>query len=336
MSAVRIEQLLSHTSGISSNTDTPAYGLLTKKHENREEMVRYYANQPMEFPAGSKWKYNNANYYMLGFIIEKITGKSYESYLDENIFKPAGMLHSYVANNVKLIPKRASGYINGRLGIINANLNDVKGWYASGGIMSTAEDMYRWNRACRSGILVKKETLEKAFVRQKLSDGALNSYGFGWHIQNLHGSTTHRHGGAVPGFIAETLYLPDEDVFVVMLLNSESKVPSTALTRMIAGLVINKPYRFAEIKLSEAKQGSYQGSYRNGAGELINITEADGKVYFQRPGGNKYTIKPSTVNEFFFDKDYLWVEFKQDANGKINGLIFSQVGIGDMIWKKLD
>jgi hypothetical protein len=88
--------------------------------------------------------------------------------------------------------------------------------------------------------------------------------------------------------------------------------------------------------LVKKKQSSYQGSYRNGAGELINITEADGKVYFQRPGGNKYTIKPSMPNGFFFDKDYLWVEFKEDASGKINGLIFSQVGIGEMIWKKLD
>lgn len=136
------------------------------------------------------------------------------------------------------------------------------------------------------------------------------------------------------GFTSETLFLPNEDVYVVMLLNTESRIPLVALSRIVASMVINKPYSFTEVALEAKDLKKYIGVYRNKFDELINITEQHDTLFFQRPGGTRYQIKHSLDNQFFFDKDYLWVEFHIDSLQRINELTFSQVGIGLTIWKK--
>ena len=208
--------------------------------------------------------------------------------------------------------------------------------YSSGAIQSTVTDMFRWNRALLDAKLLKKETLAKAFSPQKLSEGSLTSYGFGWYLQELRKSPTIRHGGLVKGFTAETLYLPQEDVYVVMLSNAESRLPWVGYARILASIAIDKPYRFEPGTVGIPDIGPYLGLYKNKANEMVNITREANKLYFQRPGGIRYLIQPSSKNNFFFERNFLWVEFQEDAGGKITALDFSQVGIGTTIWQKTD
>lgn len=334
VSQINIRQLLSHTSGLNGNGYTDS--LKIPAGNTRQAEAERYAARNMAFASGSRWEYNNGNYEVLGYIIEKISGKTYEEYLREYIFQPAGMNNSYVANDEILIKKRPAGYSNGRRGILNMNLHDTQDFYASGGVLSSAADMYKWNEALKSGILLKKETLQLAFTPQKLTDGRIAPYGFGWQIENIHGSKAYRHGGAIPGFISETLYLPSEEVFVVILLNSESAMLSQALARMMAAELIGKPFRFLESSMNERYRGTYMGLYENDRGERINITEQNGKVYFQRPGGRKYEIRHSVTDQFYFEKDFLWVEFQRNQKKKISGLVFSRVGLIATSWKKTD
>jgi CubicO group peptidase (beta-lactamase class C family) len=219
VSQITIRQLLSHTSGL--NGEGYRDSLNIPKGNTRQADAERYAARNTVFVAGSKWAYNNANFQTLGYIIEKITGKTYQEYLAENIFTPAGMRASLVATGDEPVIKgRATGYGMFRRGMVNMVLHDIQEFYASGGILTTAMDMYRWNQALKSGVLVQKKNLELAFTPQKLTNGQTAPYGFGWHIDNLHGSAVYRHGGAVPGFISETFYLPQEDVYVVILINS--------------------------------------------------------------------------------------------------------------------
>lgn len=336
VSAITIEQLLTHTSGLASNPANTEGRIIVKNKTKLQELVDNYINQPPDFEAGTQWKYNNTNYSLLGHIIEKISGKPYGDYLAAYIFNPAGMHRSYMGEDAKLIKHRATGYTKTKTGVItNDRISNSATWYASGGIMSTAEDMFKWCQALRSGKLLKPETLAKAFVPYKLTNGQYTKYGYGWHLWDIHGSPSLRHGGSVRGFISESVWHPREDVYVIILLNVQSRMPVGVITRIIASMAIDKPYSFKEIATDPTLLKTYQGVYKNTWGQLIVITEMNGKLYFQRPSGTRYHIKAATKNEFFFDKDYLRVEFHSDSLDRVQRLSFGRVDLDTSDWQKV-
>lgn len=335
VSKITIRQLLSHTSGLNGEGYTDS--LNVPKGTTRQAEIERYAAHNIDFAAGSKWGYNNANFQTLGFIIEKLSGKTYAEYMDEHIFKPAGMTKTLViTSDEPLIKGRTAGYDILRRGIINTNLWNKQGFYASGGILSTAMDMYKWNQALKSGKLLQKKTLQLAFQPQILSTGQTVPYGFGFYIDNLKGNTVYRHGGALPGFISETFYLPSADIYVVILINAESAVMPQVLARLISAELAGKPYTFQQSTLPRRYIGNYSGVYESDRNEKVNITEADGKVYWQRLGGRKYEIRQSLPDQFYFDQDFLWVEFQRDKRNKVISLVFSRSGYMPGTWKKAD
>jgi CubicO group peptidase (beta-lactamase class C family) len=329
--AITIDQLLTHTSGLAEKAAPGS------RNQTPVETIAGYINQPLQFTTGTKWQYNNTGYNILGYIIEKVTGTPYGDYLTEHIFKPARMQHSCLGDNTKLVLNRPAGYMIGRHGIVNDKIGNINELYAAGGILSTAEDMFAWYRALYAGKLIKKETMAKAFAPGHLSDGTTVPYGYGWHLEKIQDSPTYRHGGSVPGFIAEAVYLPQEDVYVVILTNAQSPRHTEAIGRVIAAMTIGKPYPFAETTIDAKLLPRLQGVYENNFSETLVITANENKLYFQRPGGRRYTIKPASEYQFFFDEGYVIVEFHTDASHTISGLTFSRVGIGPEIeWKKTD
>lgn len=335
VSSITIQQLLSHTSGLGSNNETPAYKLIDRKGLTATQLVKYYIDQPMDFPAGTKWVYNNANFYILGYLIEKLTGSSYADYITEYIFKPAGMLNTCMGKEQSIIKNRPSGYLNFRLGIQNIRITTIEALYSSGGIQSSAEDMLKWNRALNAGKLLNPQTAQYLYKPQTLANGKLTAYGMGFHLQELHGSPALRHGGLVEGFTSETLYLPDEDVYVVFLLNEETfKIPIVPLVRILAGIAIDKPYNYNEVQISKSNLLKFTGVYESKAGELINIAEQSGRLTFQRPYGAVYDLHYAGNGEFFLDKDLLRTEFSSDSTGNIKSMRFSQADVGLTEWSK--
>ncbi|MBO9611824.1 MAG: beta-lactamase family protein [Dyadobacter sp.] len=334
-SGITIRQLLSHTSGLNGNGYRDSLNIPEGKTVQAE--TERYAARNVAFAPGSKWAYNNANFQVLGHIIEKLSGKTYAEYIRENIFVPAGMNASLVATSDEPIVKgRASGYGILRKGIVNYPLHDISEFFASGGILTTASDMLRWNRALVSGKLLPKNLLELAFTPIRLNNGLIAPYGFGWYVDDLRGSTVLRHGGAVPGFISETFYLPEKDIYIVILINSESAVIPQVLARIAASELLGKPYRFDGGMTMDGKNvGKYAGVYESDRAERVNITEENGKVYWQRIGGKKYEVMPFVIDEFYFEKDFLWLEFKRDEKKKITSLVFSRAGYTPSNWKRL-
>ncbi len=325
VNSITVQQLLSQTSGIDEKNEKHIKALISG--DKSENLVQ------IDIAPGTKWEYNNTNYSILGYIIEKITGGTYADYVLENIFKPAGMGNSYIDNQVSIIKNRASGYRNFKNRFLNSNPSGKIG--AAGGIQSTVSDLLKWNAALKSGILLKRETLQQAIQPQKLLDGTLTGYGFGWYLEELHGSSTWRHGGMVPGYTAETLYLPEEDVYVVILTNTEfSLIPITALSRILAGLAIGKPYIFEDMPIDKGHLKKYIGLYENDLGEQLNIAERNGGLTFQRPNGAQYKLGYAGDNEFFLGVNFMRINFMPHANGKISSLKFSKVDIGATEWFK--
>ena len=333
---VSIRRLLSHTSGLNGNGYRDSLNIPKGKGPQAE--AERYAAKKMAFVPGSKWAYNNANFQILGHIIEKLSGKTYAAYIKENIFVPAGMKASLVAvSDEPLVSGRASGYGILRRGIVNYPLHDTGEFYASGGILTTASDMLRWNRALVSGKLLQKKTWELSFQPITLLSGLTAPYGFGLYVDELRGSVVLRHGGAVPGFISETFYFPKEDIYIVILINSESAVIPQVLARIAASEFTNKPYRFeGGVALEKKKVGNYAGVYESDRMEKVNITEENGKVFWQRLGGKKYEVRGAYADEFYFEKDFLWLTFKRGLNSEVSELVFSRAGYTPSYWKRTD
>jgi CubicO group peptidase (beta-lactamase class C family) len=238
---ITIEHLLTHTSGIQDFTSIKDNEKRSAIDYTPKEMIDYFKGQPLRFAPGTKWEYSNSGYFLLGYIIERVSGITYGQYLEENFFKPLGMHHSFYANDSSIINNRATGYTRGAKDFENARYISMTQPYAAGSIQSTVEDLFKWNQAIESHTLLKKETLDKALSRYKLNDGTATNYGYGWRLGYIQESPSVWHGGLINGFMSMAIYLPKEDVFVAVFSNCDCKSPAD-VTAKLAALAIGKPY----------------------------------------------------------------------------------------------
>lgn len=331
---ITLEHLLTHTSGIKNYTDMEEFGKVMRNDMTPDEMIAFFKNQPMDFAPGTAWNYSNSGYFLLGYVIEKVSGKTYPEYVEEVIFKPLGMNTSYYGNDTRLIKNRAAGYQGGENGPQNAFVLSMTLPYAAGSLQSTVGDLFIWHQALHAGKLVKKETLQKAFTEYKLSDGKGSHYGYGWFLGDLQGSATIEHSGGINGFLTDAIYLPAQDVFVAIFSNSEAKDPGTAASKL-AAWAIGKPYSYKEISLSEKQQQEYTGVYENETNgqRIINIEK--GVLYSRRTGGGPLVIKAYEKDKFFFDESLATLEFQREGK-QITQVTSSQRNTPTIVWKKTD
>lgn len=322
---ITIEHLLTHTSGTTSYTNVPEFQKYVKEDLKPAEVIDKFRNLPMEFAPGTKWNYNNSGFFLLGYIIEKASGKTYQEYIEENLFKPAGMTNSLYGSDKKIVKNRAYGYQPDGDNTVNADYLSMLLPYSAGSVMSTVEDLYKWNRALLAGKLLKKETLEKAWNEYKLSDGKRTYYGYGWFLRQLQGSPTIEHGGAINGYLCNSLYLPKEDVFVAVFSNSNRQSPENVSMKM-AAVAIGKPLNYTEIQVPENILDKYNGVYEDENGNQRMITKDGAKLWSQRSGGSKYQIKSFAPDKFFFDDSFSTLTFNRDAAGNVTEAVLDDRG----------
>lgn len=319
---ITIEHLLTHTSGIQSYTNMKEFGEISRLDKTPDAFIPFFKNQPMEFAPGTKWNYNNSGYYLLGYIIEKISGKTYPEYIEENIFKTLGMTNSYYGSDSKIIKNRAAAYGKDANGFVNADPLSMTLPYAAGSLQSTVEDLFKWNQALQAYKLVKKETLDKAFTPYVLADGKKTDYGYGWSIGKIQGSTSIQHGGGIPGFLTMGIYLPKEDVFVALFSNCDCNSPDESAVKL-AALAIGKPFDYKEIKADTVSMKQAIGVYESeGSEEQRIITYVEGKLYSQRNKNIKFEIKPYEKDKYFFESMMNTIEFERNKSGEVVKLIF--------------
>ncbi|MGB3077667.1 MAG: serine hydrolase domain-containing protein, partial [Saprospiraceae bacterium] len=329
---ITIEHLLTHTSGIQtySGMKDPEKKLSSDCTPN--EVIDFFKNLPMRFAPGTKWEYSNSGYFLLGYIIEIITGKPYAEYLEENFFKPLRMTHSLFADDTKIIKNRVGAYSVGENGFVNSRSLNPTIIYSAGAIQSTVEDFYKWQQAVHSYKLVKKETLDKAFTRYKLTDGKETDYGYGWKLGYVYESPSIWHGGGIEGFGAAEIYLPKEDVFVVMFTNCDCNYPKD-IAFWMAALASGKPYEYKEIPVANAILQGYEGVYENEKGLQRIITVSENKLFSQLGRGPKSNLKAYQKDMFFSDDAKLTLEFLKNKKGNIEKLI-SKKPTGNEVWNK--
>ncbi|MDL1892807.1 serine hydrolase [Sphingobacteriales bacterium CHB3] len=330
---ITIEHLLTHTSGIldfAKIRETPnrMAGALTP-----EQMIDIFKERPLRFPPGTQWEYSNSGYFLLGYIIERITGKTYGKFLEEQIFKPAGMSRSFFGGETQLVTNRADGYTGGQQGFINAPHISMTHPYAAGAILSTVEDLFKWNQALHSYKLIRKETLEKALTRYTLADGKKTRYGYGWRFGSIQDSPSFWHAGGINGFTSMAMFLPEEDVFVVLLSNCDANSPEE-VTAKLAALAIGKPYEYKPIPAERGTLVQYTGVYENENGRQRVITISNDTLYSQLGMSPRSSIRAYEKDKFFFeDNALLSLEFTRNGNGEIERLILKSRD-GNEEWNK--
>lgn len=234
---ITIHHLLTHTSGIKDFTKMKALSTIAQKEMKPEMMVDFFKNEPVDFAPGEKFEYNNSGYVVLGYIIELVSGQTYEDFIKKNIFEKAGMSHSYYATDRLLIPKRAYGYHQKEYGFVNKTMISFSVPFSSGSLMSTVDDMLKWQQALNQNTLLNVAETQKAFQKYRLNNGEEFTYGYGWHLKDINGTPDREHGGSVFGFKSMGVYIPSEDIYVIGFSNCDCHSP-TEITRNIAKIVL--------------------------------------------------------------------------------------------------
>lgn len=329
---ITIEHLLTHTSGIKSYTNVDSFWKSMRTDMVPRSIIALTEKDTLEFKPGTKWNYNNTGYVMLGYIIEKVSGKSYEEYVQQNIFTPLGMNNSYYGSESRVIKNRAKGYKNNGKDFLNSDYISMTLPYAAGSLLSTVEDLWKWNKALYSYKLIKKEWVDKAITPYTLSDGKPTTYGYGLGIAKVQGSKSIEHGGGIPGFLTMGMYLPAEEIFVAVFSNCDCKSPDAVATK-IAAIALGKPYNYKALSLTETDAKQYEGVYASENGEERVIRWDKDKLTSQRGGGNKFTIRMNEKDKFFFDESFSFIEFKRNSSGTVDALKFTNRE-DESMWKK--
>jgi len=217
---VTIRQLLTHTSGIPSYTDQDEWFKLIPQELTNDEMLALVKDKPFDFKPGQQHKYNNTGYYLLGMIIEKISGKTYAEHMEAEFFKPLGLERTCYGFNTPIIKNRAKGYGATNGTIENAPHLGMSQPFAAGSLLSTGEDVVKWSMALASGKIVKPESFTMMTTPTILTNGENTHYGFGLENQEWEGRVCIRHGGGIHGFNSSYMYLPGDDVHVTVICNS--------------------------------------------------------------------------------------------------------------------
>ena len=221
-SGVTVRHLLNHTSGIKSYTGLKDFFVTARKDYDKAELIKLVADLPMEFAPGDRFAYNNTGYYLLGMILEKVSGKDYDAFLRARIFEPLGMASTRLNNLTEIIPNRAQGYAwrNGTLK--HGEYVSPTQPFSAGALITTVTDLAKWDAALYGDKLLKRSALEAMWAPTKLNDGKMQDYGFGWEVSPYRTKKRLSHGGGIQGFSTFVERFVDDKVTVIVLANSEN------------------------------------------------------------------------------------------------------------------
>jgi len=319
---ITIHHLLTHTSGI------PNFTVATDEKARvlpftLEMIIKKFKDQPLEFFPGSKFEYSNAGYYLLGYIIEKVTGKDYETVIKQNIFEPLGMTNSGYDHYQLILKNRASGYNLEKGELINAKYIYMDNVRASGGLYSTVEDMYLWDRALNTENLVKKSSLEKMFTP------FTKNYGYGWGIVTLFNRKMVGHNGDMDGFQTNITRFTDDDVCIIVLSNF-GHTPIGKIGMELAAIVFGEKYQIPQKQIAKKIDtkiyDDYVGQYDVNPNFSLIISREDDRLFCQPTGQNKLELLSESGIKFHVKGVEAQITFVRDEKGQVMKLILHQSG----------
>jgi CubicO group peptidase (beta-lactamase class C family) len=237
---ITIHHLLTHTSGIENFQDFPDNLQYERLPTTAENTIARFKNKELMFKSGTEFGYSSSGYVLLGYIIEQVTGKSYEQIIKEFIFEPLQMKNSGYDHPRTILEHRASGYTKEAQTALNAVHFEMDTPHAAGALYSTVEDLLLWDQALYTTQLVSKESIDTIFI-EHVHFGENSGYGYGWAMRKLYNRKLFAHNGSISGFQAQLFRFPNEKIFIVSLSNYE---PANLFTinENITAILFNEKY----------------------------------------------------------------------------------------------
>ncbi len=304
---ITVRQLLNHNSGIPNYTAQPNFMRdAAGRNLTHEQLLEWVIGVDFDFEPGEGWNYSNTNYYLLGMIIEMVDGRSYAVFMDQEFFEPLGLTHTSYGDLARVIPKRAEGYRynmqNGQF--FNDTLSSMNAPGAAGALVSSAGDLAKWHLALTSGRAVQPESFRQ-MVESTIDTGQpSSSYGFGLMIREGANGSIIGHGGGIQGFNSSASYLPEQQLYVAVISNSQA-LPSTAIEQQIVGALTSAEYeaiqRVTAHPDSEAAVRRTVAEMASDEPDFSFMTEALARVAIaQQPNTSRYFAFLGELQEVTF------------------------------------
>ena len=239
-----LEMLLSHTSGLPDYAVVPGLGLIEKW-----EKADWFAKMPtlpFDFEPGSQFAYSNSNFWLLGFVAEEAGGKPIMDLVKERILDKLELKHSYVADEMTIIPNRAKGYL--RMGSTLMNGPGIAPGYGDGSLINSCEDLAAFERGIREGKLLKPESVALMQTAHRLPSGRKGAYGYGWFVREVNKIKLVSHGGNTAGYFASMFRVPAKNLTIVLEGNVHD-IGGDGISQKIAELYVPE---LRYVKLPEA------------------------------------------------------------------------------------
>lgn len=324
---ITIKQLLTMTSGIPGPSGLEL-GPLRGLPVPWDQWLDATKKKPLDFAPGSEFRYGNPGYTLLGFIIERVSGKTYGEFLDENIFKPLGMTQSGYENPLRIIRNRATGYrqLPGDP-ITNIPYAEMVGFFSAGGIYSTTEDLLLWDQALYTEKLLSKKSIDEMYVPDKeMLPG--KAYASGVWVSKKHGRTEIAHGGNMAGFITYIARYPSDRVTVIVLSNN-GRGSSGKISGVLSSIVFGSPFEMAyerkAVAVDSAVLDKYVGEYKfQQPSTTIVITNENGKLFQKRNTEAKFEMFAESDTKFFLKNEDIQLTFVKNTLGAVTGLVVHQ------------
>jgi len=318
---ITIYHLLTHTSGI--REDAAEYEPGTP-----DKLV--FSDKPLNFQPGEKWEYTNKGYIVLGYLLERISGQTYEEFVHENIFKPLGMNDSGILSNVTVIPRRATGYWPGNNGIENADRPDPRMHFSAGSLYSSSEDLLRWNEGLFGGKALRPASLRKMTTPFK------GDYACGLYVKRVNGHLMIEHDGNNIGFNSDMAYYPEDRIAVIVLANLNGTITgemTKALAAVAHGEIPPTPSVHKEIFLSREVLARYAGTYQFPRYSLRMVPERN-YLLVEFDKGGTLAVFPESDTKFFSKPWPTRFEFSKNEHGEFTILRRYQGGREEIGVKK--
>ena len=328
---ITLHQLLNHSSGVPDlpeYIDLASHWAVLRQAATLDELIGRAAGQPLAFVPGSRFQYSNIGYVMLGRIIEKVSGQSYTTYLNEHIFQPLEMTDTGYDEAANIMPHRAAGYTWDGSVYHNSEFIDMSNAGGAGGLVSTVLDMYKWDRALYTDKVLSADARDAFFTPTVSMEPGLG-YAYGWVILETPEHKMAMHSGGVNGFDTYVIRDPAEELYVIVLSNVEYP-DAQSVAQGLAAIAYGEPYELPQqhsaVELDPAIYAKYVGVYQLTPDIMITVTTRDGHLFARNVGNPEFEIYPESETDFFARVADLRLSFQVNADGTVTGMKISENG----------
>jgi CubicO group peptidase (beta-lactamase class C family) len=330
---ITVRQLLDHTSGVKSYTGIA--GVMDgpiRQDLSTAALVATFKDQPVDFAPGAGWAYNNSGYVLVGAVIEAASGKPWYAHLTESVLAPNGLKHTVYGADDALIAGMTRGYTVRDGQIAPAAFLSMTQPHAAGALVSTVDDLHRWNRALHGGKLLSAASYTA--MTTPAGKALESTYGFGIVGGTLRGHPQLQHGGGIFGFSSYLLYIADAELSVAVLQNADAtangKGDPALAAKLLGAFALGDPYPEAKpIEVIADTLKAAEGVYRIDDKATRVLRVVDGKLTSQRTGGAQLALVPTATDAFHYEDTLTWFKLERDADGKITGMRLYQDGEGE-------